>query len=451
MKSYKANLLFDGQDWKKNQFFQVDSQGIIIKMSGSSPEDHKAITSLGVVIPGFINCHSHSFQRAMAGLGERLSGKNIDDSFWTWRDQMYGLVQNLNPHTFKAIADWVYLEMLEAGYTSVGEFHYLHKKPDGRPYDDPCEMSHQLIQSAQEVGIRLCLLPVLYQRAGIGRDLEERQQPFGMKSLDEYLNYHEALDSLIPENFKLGAALHSIRAVDRDQLKEFSAEFNLRSSPVHIHIAEQIPEIEESLKHYQKRAVDFLLDEVTVNENWSLIHATHLSDSERKRIADSGAVVGICPLTEANLGDGIFPMKEFLGENGRIAIGSDSQIRVDPFEELRWIEYSQRYRFNSRACLTSREEPSPGNKLAKECYAGGRQSLQMNIGTLKEGFQADFVVLNENHPSLFRLNPKTLWDEMIFTGGHELVKHVYSSGKRIVYNGKHTDRDRILKSYKQSL
>jgi formimidoylglutamate deiminase len=377
----------------------------------------------------------------MAGLGERISPTGGEDSFWGWREQMYHLVQSLTPEGFKQIADWLYVEMLEAGYTSVGEFHYLHNKPDGERYADHTELASRLYDSGVETGMRICLLPVLYKNGGMGKLLEPRQRPFGMKDLAQYDDYHHQLQQKVPPGFGLGAAAHSIRGVDKDTLKAFAALYNEQNIPIHIHIAEQPAEVEDALAFYQKRPVAFLINEIGINQNWTLVHATHVTGQERKAMAKVNAVVGICPLTEANLGDGIFPMKAFLADKGAISIGSDSHIRIDPFEELRLIEYSQRYQLGARACLANKDRVSPGHNLASACYAGGLQSLKLNTGYLKDGFIADFVELDDAHPAMLRQDPATLWDEMIFAGGRELVKNVYTSGKQRVFDAKHSLHD----------
>jgi len=440
MRYFQAKWLFDGDQWLTWVVFGVDDDGNYQTLT-SEQLNSQSCQQLGVVIPGFINCHSHSFQRAMAGLGERISLAAGEDSFWSWREQMYHLVQSLTPDTFKDIADWLYVEMLEAGYTSVGEFHYLHNKPNGARYADQSEMASRLYQSGVETGIRVCMLPVLYKNGGMGKALEPHQLPFGMADLAEYDAYHQQLQSKIPSGFGLGVAAHSIRGVDKASLKAFAALYQNRDIPVHIHIAEQPAEVEDSVAFYQKRPVDFLINDIGINQNWTLIHATHVTDEERKAMAEVNAVVGICPLTEANLGDGIFPMKEFMAEKGAISIGSDSHIRIDPFEELRLIEYSQRYKLGARACLTHKDGVSPGHNLAAACYAGGSQSLKLNTGYLKDGFKADFVEIREDHPAMLRQDPATMWDEMIFAGSRELVKNVYTNGKQVVFDGKHTLHD----------
>lgn len=446
MSYFNARWLFDGENWLSNQTFKVDDDGLFQSVEGT----HEApVTSLGVVVPGFINCHSHSFQRAMAGLGERISKEPGQDSFWSWRAQMYHLVQTLNPESFKVIADWLYVEMLEAGYTSVGEFHYLHNQPDGTRYDEQTELALRLYQSGVETGIRVCMLPVLYKNGGMGKPLEQHQLPFGMNDLQEYDSYQQQLRPKVPQGHQLGVCAHSIRGVDKDTLQAFAKAYNGRDIPIHIHIAEQPAEVEDSLAFYGKRPVEFLIDEVGINQNWTLVHATHVTEAEVKAMADVNAIVGICPLTEANLGDGIFPMKEFMALDGAISIGSDSHIRIDPFEELRLIEYSQRYKLLARACLTDKANVSPGLNLAKACYKGGLQSLKLNNGFLRDGFAADFIEVSDEHPAMLREDPETLWDEMIFAGGRELVKNVYVAGKQVVAGGKHALHAQKLTALKE--
>ena len=447
MSYFHARLLFDGQQWLTNQHFFVDDQGIFTTCT-EQQVGTQAVKSLGVVIPGFINCHSHSFQRAMAGMGERISRAGDRDSFWSWREQMYHLVQHLNPQTFKQVADWLYVEMLEAGYTSVGEFHYLHNQPNGKPYDDHTILAQALYQSGVETGLRVCMLPVLYKNGGINKPLEQHQLPFEMKDLEHYQRYQQDLASYVPQGHGLGVCAHSIRGVDKQTLQDFASLYNSQNVPIHIHIAEQPAEVDASMACYHKRPVTFLLDDIGVNHNWTLVHATHVNAQEVQAMAKAQLVVGICPLTEANLGDGIFPMMDFMAHNGRIAIGSDSHIRIDPFEELRLIEYSQRYQSLGRACLANQQHLSPGFNLAKACYSGGEQSLKLNVGQLRNGFKADFIELNDQHPAMLRQQPDTLWDELIFAAGKEVVNNVYVGGKLLVRQGRHQLRDEKLAGLK---
>lgn len=446
MRHFHAHLLFDGQQWHHNVSFAVDELGVYHQSSCQRSDPN--VIMLNTVIPGFVNCHSHSFQRAMAGMGERLSGEPGKDSFWTWRAQMYHLVQKLSPDEFQRIADWLYIEMLEAGYTSVGEFHYLHHQPDGTHYDKDIELSLRLIRAGVHTGMRLTMLPVFYRLGSFGQAMQSHQLPFKTESFSDYLSFYQAIADKIPRGHNIGACAHSVRGVDLASLQAMASAFNPTEQPIHIHIAEQPAEVNDCINFYGKRPVQLLLDDVGLTEKWTLVHATHINDEECQGIIDSNAVVGICPLTEANLGDGVFPMTQFFNSGGHFAIGSDSHIRIDPFEELRLIEYSQRLTLLSRACLATTAQPSPGLNLARRTYQGGNQSLMNRSGRLAEGYYADFIELNPDHPALFRLDPQTLWDELIFSGGREMIHSVYSRGNRVVTQGKHRHHDDALDALK---
>ena len=315
----------------------------------------------GWVVPGMTNLHSHAFQRAMAGLAERRS--NAEDSFWTWREVMYAFAGTIGPDELRAIAAQLYVEMLKAGYTQVCEFHYLHHQPDGTPYADPATMSLALIEAAREAGIGLTLLPTLYMTGGFdGRPLSERQRRFRF-DVDGYLDLIERLGAHESPRVRIGAALHSLRAVPESAMRSVLACASLRDRPIHIHVAEQIGEVQDCLAVRNARPVEWLLDHAPVDARWCLVHATHLSDDEVTRLAASGAVAGLCPTTEANLGDGVFPLREYLDARGRIGVGSDSHISVSVVEELRWLEYGQRLMTRRRNVSASRSSPDTGATL----------------------------------------------------------------------------------------
>ncbi|HEY4560514.1 MAG TPA: formimidoylglutamate deiminase, partial [Lysobacter sp.] len=296
-------------------------------------------TARGWELPGIANLHSHAFQRAMAGLAERQT--DPADSFWTWRETMYRMAARFDPELLRDVAAQLYLEMLEAGYTAVCEFHYLHHAPDGRPYDDAAAMSRALIEAARETGIRLTLLPVLYMTGGFdGRALAERQRRFG-HDVEAYLRLLDTLRAHRDDTLRIGCALHSLRAVPeaamRDVLDALPGD-----SRIHIHIAEQTAEVDECVELRGTRPVQWLLDHAPVDARWTLVHATHLDAPEIAGIAASRATVAICTTTEANLGDGLFPLRAFMDAGGRFGIGSDSHVSTSPVEELRWLEYGQR-------------------------------------------------------------------------------------------------------------
>ncbi len=365
---------------------------------------------------------------------------------------MYALANGLNLSHFQKIASFLYMEMLESGFTSVGEFHYLHKLLNAASSRrlDPLLSSKALIEASELTGIELCLLPVLYQQGGFSEPPRTEQEPFLHSSVDQFLDLIENLVKTFPET-KIGAAIHSLRAVHPSQMKDLVESMKNRDFPLHIHIAEQPAEVESCLKYLNKRPVEFLLENFEISSRWTLVHATHMADSERVGLARSGANICLCPITEANLGDGIFPAVEFLEEGGQICIGSDSNIRIDPFEELRLLEYSQRYRLLQRNRCVEPPILSPGESLARQSYRTGAASLQLPTGSLKPGSRANFLVLDPAHSSAIISAPNSLWDRWIFSGSREMVKEVYVRGRQVVLNRSHVHRERIQKEFSNTL
>jgi formimidoylglutamate deiminase len=407
----------------------------------------KNAPSLGrYVLPGIANLHSHAFQRAMAGLAERQS--NTEDSFWTWREVMYAFAGRIGPDDLQAIAAQLYVEMLKAGYTQVCEFHYLHRQPDGSSYEDPAAMSLALIEAASEAGIGLTLLPTLYMTGGFdGRPLSERQRRFG-QDVDGYLGLLERLRREESTRVRVGIALHSLRAVPEAAMREVLASELARACPIHIHVAEQIGEVQDSLAIRNARPVEWLLDHAPVDARWCLVHATHLTEKETRRLAASGAVAGLCPTTEANLGDGLFPLKAYLEAGGRIGIGSDSHISVSVVEELRWLEYGQRLITRHRNISASRASPHTGDTLFRLALAGGAQASAVDIGALKNGSRADFIVLDDDAPLLAGRNAQDAIDTWIFAGNANLVREVVVAGEPVVRDFRHRDEERIAARYR---
>jgi len=379
----------------------------------------------------------------MAGLAERQL--NPADSFWTWRELMYRFAGRIDPEAQYDIAAQLYVEMLEAGYTSVCEFHYLHHQPDGRPYADPAAMSRAIIAAARDTGIRLTLLPVLYMSGGFdGRALSERQRRFG-HSVDAYLSLLSTLRAEQHESLRVGIALHSLRAVPADALAEVLSAIGDAVMPIHIHIAEQTAEVDDCIAVRGARPVEWLLANAPVDARWTLVHATHLSDSEMRGIAASKAVVALCPTTEANLGDGLFPLREFLALGGRIGIGSDSNVSVSPVEELRWLEYGQRLITRQRNVGSSAAQPSAGQNLFELAIAGGLQSCQ------QEGAARDHLVLDADAPALAGVTPETLHDRFVFAGNRPLLRSVSVAGRVVVENGRHAQAEAIARRYRGRL
>ncbi|MGA9334428.1 MAG: formimidoylglutamate deiminase [Rudaea sp.] len=415
------------------------------------------------VLPGMPNLHSHAFQRAMAGLtecsqpGSSHEIENGHDNFWTWRETMYSFAGRIAADDLRAIAAQLYVEMLKAGYTQVCEFHYLHHQPDGKPYADPAEMSLALIEAARETGIGLTLLPVLYMTGGFdGRPLSERQRRFG-HSVDAYLELLQRLQTMENSALRVGVALHSLRAVPHDAMHAVLESALVAASPIHIHIAEQIGEVQDCLALRNARPVEWLLDNAPVDEHWCLVHATHLADYETQRAAATGAVAGLCPTTEANLGDGLFPLKAWLDADGRIGIGSDSHISVSPIEELRWLEYGQRLTTRHRNIAASALCNSSGESLWGNALFGGAQAAGVNIGAIQAagddaaGTRADLLVLDDDAPMLAARTTDNAIDTFIFAGNANLVRDVMVAGEWVVRDFHHRDEQRIAACYGEAV
>jgi len=395
-------------------------------------------------LAGLPNLHSHAFQRAMAGMAERQS--HPDDSFWTWRELMYRFAGRITPRTMHAVATQLYVEMLEAGFTSVCEFHYLHHQPDGRPYDDPAEMSAALIAAAHDAGIRLTLLPVLYMSGGFdGRALSERQRRFG-HTLDAYLSLLQSLRSRQDDTLAVGIALHSLRAVPEDAMRELLAAVAGDALPIHIHVAEQIGEVQDCLALRGARPVEWLLANADVDSRWTLVHATHLDAAEVQGIARSGATVAICPTTEANLGDGLFPLAAYLKAGGHWGIGSDSHVSVSPVEELRWLEYGQRLSTRHRNIAVSDVQPSTGELLYAQALRGGLRACGQG-----ERAGNDVIVLDPDAPALAGATPHDLLDRVVFAGNRCLVRETHVGGRQLVAQGRHRERDAVARRYAQAM
>jgi formimidoylglutamate deiminase len=430
----KKILLADG--WASEQTLTIE-QGVITDISAGYIAGAECAN--GVIIPGMVNCHSHAFQRAFAGFSEQ--GSEGKDSFWTWRSIMYKFLRQLTSEDAQVIASQLYIEMLKMGYTRVAEFHYLHHDIDGKNHEKLATMAQAIFAAAKQSGIGLTLLPVLYRFSGFGAQTATDGQKRFINSVEQFNNLVSdcfALAKLQP-NCNVGIAPHSLRAVDKDSLS--AAVEHVRSldaqAPIHIHIAEQQKEVEDCLAHYGQRPVQWLLDNADLDQYWCLIHATHIDEKERKGIIASQAIAGICPTTEANLGDGIFPTDEFLMENGTFAIGSDSHISVNPIEELRWLEYAQRLSKQQRAMLATSEQKSVGLNLWQKAAAGGAQSTNNNTGVLAIGKQADLLVLDDSQLRLFAHDDINLLDSVIFASQRNPVLDVMVNGHWVIRGSEH--------------
>jgi formimidoylglutamate deiminase len=395
-------------------------------------------------MPGLCNVHSHGFQRGMAGLSERRG--RPDDDFWSWREIMYRFLDRLSPEDIAAITAQAYVEMLESGFTRVGEFHYLHNQIDGSAYADPAETAGAIVAAAQDTGIGLTLLPVFYAHSDFGgADPKPGQRRF-VSDVDGFAKLVESARDKLTGDMNLGIAPHSLRAVTPGEL---TAILPLaQGGPVHIHAAEQTGEVTASLAWSGQRPIEWLLDHADVDRRWCLIHATHLTPEEVDRLAASEAVAGICPVTEANLGDGIFPAERYLAAGGRFGIGTDSNILVGAPGELRALEYSQRLSERRRAVLADESVPSVGERLFTRALAGGAQALGVEAGIVVGGM-ADIVSLDADHPALFGATSDTLLDRWIFAGG--AVDCVWRAGRKQVEGGRHIARTQVAAAYRRTM
>lgn len=423
--------------------------GLIAEVSLDTHASRAAERIRGIALPGLPNVHSHAFQRGMAGLAERRGPAN--DSFWTWREVMYRFLGQLSPEDVEAIAAFAYLEMLESGFTALGEFHYLHHDRDGRPYADPAEMAGRIAAAALETGIGLTLLPVFYAQGGFGAlppNAGQRRfvtNPDGFARLIEASRLHVAR---VP-GARLGIAPHSLRAVTPESLRQVVA--SVPEGPIHIHAAEQTREVEDCLAWSGQRPVEWLLDHGDIDGRWCVIHATHMTPEETVGLARSGAVAGLCPITEASLGDGIFDAARFLQAAGLFAVGTDSNVQIDAAAELRQLEYSQRLAHRERNVLSGQEGDSTGTRLFEAALAGGAQALGQSMGAIAPGHRADFVVLDAEHPALAAASQTSWLDCWIFSADRSIVKDVYAAGLHVVADGRHTKREAITARYRSAL
>lgn len=434
--------------WQQNVEIAIGDDG---RISHIGAQRSRPDAALDLALPAPVNLHSHAFQRAMSGLTE-TRGPDASDSFWTWRRLMYRFLDRLTPDHVEAISALVFMEMLEAGYGAVAEFHYLHHGPAGVPYADLAELSARIISSAQSTGIGLTHLPVLYQQGGCdGRALEGGQRRFG-NDVQLYVDLHQKARSLLadaPADYALGVAPHSLRAVSQDGLK---AMVELAGDgPIHMHLAEQVGEVDEVSAHYGARPTQWLLANHDVDAHWCLIHCTQINAQETIALAKTGSVTGLCPITESSLGDGIFNGTDYLAAGGRFGVGSDSNIHIALFGELATLEYSQRLRDRSRAAM-AQPERSVGRVLFEGIAASGAQAAGRTSGSLAVGQQADILGIESDNEWLCNRSGDTVLDSLIFSGrGRDCVSDVWSAGRHMVRSKRHIHRDVIVANFLKTL
>lgn len=432
--------------WVQNIRLTLAEGHILTLTKGATPEPGDV--RVDALLPALANVHSHSFQRAMAGMTEfRAAGR---DSFWTWREVMYRFLDHLTPDDIETIAALAFMEMLEAGFAAVGEFHYVHHQPGGRPYDSPAELSTRIFAAAEETGIGLTHLPVLYSYGGAGRQpLAGGQLRFGnsLGGFESLIEDVRAAATRLPEDTKIGIAPHSLRALAPE---DFARLLPLAGTgPIHIHIAEQPKEVADISAWLGARPVEWLLANAPVDHRWCAIHATHMTVGESHELAKSGVVAGLCPITEANLGDGTFNAPVWLAAGGVFGIGSDSNVRISLVEELRTLEYAQRLRDGGRN-IAILDEGSVGDFLYRAAARGGAKALQRPAGTIAVGQLADLVAIDTNHPTLCALRADQWLDGLIFASSEGVITDVWSAGRHNVRGGRHIARERIVSRWRRS-
>ncbi len=434
--------------WRRN--VRVSVRAGVIERVALDAVPHPGDERSSRAIAGLPNVHSHAFQRSMAGLAERRGPQGADD-FWSWREVMYRFLARMGPDDLEAIAAYAYADMLEAGFTSVGEFHYLHLSPEGAPYGNPAELALRHAAAADLTGIGLTLLPVFYESSGFGGAAPTPGQRRFITDLDTFADIVARVRAHLGQGAhrNTGIAPHSLRAVTADHLHTLLCQNP--PGPVHIHAAEQMKEVEDCLAYCGLRPVEWLLRRTEVTAQWCLVHATHLTAEETAELARSGAVAGLCPLTEANLGDGIFPAAAYHGAQGRWAIGTDSHILLDAAGELRQLEYSQRLTLRSRNILASPGQHSTGETLYQTALAGGAQALGLPVGAIAKGCRADFLILDAAHPDLAGRGEDAAVDTWVFAAGRSLIRDVIAAGRTVVSNRRHIERDRIDAAFRRTM
>lgn len=447
------DLFFDAaflpSGWARDVHVSVDDGGWITAVR-SGVRARGATHVRGVAVPGVPDAHSHAFQRALVGLTER--GSPSGDTFWSWRERMYAFLRTLDPEAVEAIAAQLFVELLEHGFTSVAEFHYLRNDVDGRPYDDPVEMGRRVLAAAERTGMGVTILPTVYRTGDFGEEPATQEQRRFVASVDELIGDIAVLGSGAPAgSVRVGLALHSLRAVPPEALAVAveAARGMDQDLPIHIHAAEQEREVRACLEWSGARPVEWLLDNAPVDEGWSVVHATHTTEDELAALAAAGATVVLCPATEADLGDGIFDLPAYHDMDGSWAVGTDSHVCRDPAGELRLLEYGQRLSTRSRNVAAGFQARSTGRTLLEHAWAGGATACARPIGAIAPRVRADIVVLDDQHPSLVGREDDDLLDSWIFSGDRTPVRDVFVGGRPVVRDGCHEERDAVARRYRE--
>ena len=448
MKFYFKKLL-QNDGWLENAVVETDDEGAIVSIKENAKEKFAEMID-GYAIPGFQNAHSHSFQYAMAGLAENhpISKKRSD--FWSWREQMYRLALNVNPEQFEAISAMLYHELLRHGYTNVAEFHYLHHDKNGKPYANLAEMGERLISAAQKTGIKITLIPIFYQKAGFLNKLPEpNQKRFISKTIDDYRKLYEASANACKfyKDANIGIGIHSLRAVEIEAIKEVARTFP-KDVPFHIHISEQLKEVEDCVDSLKMRPVEWMLENIELSDRFNFVHATHLNENEISSLAEKNVNIVLCPTTEGNLGDGIFPLRQFQKAGGNWSIGTDSHVSLNPFEELRLLDYEQRLISHKRDTFSDKSNGNSAAYAINQATIAGRKAMnnfEPKYFAVGEPFDAS--VISATHPLLFTSSPENLLNTIVYALDETMQKGTIVNGKWKIKDGKCADKDEIYAGF----
>lgn len=456
MKTFQFKGILTQTGWISPAIVTVDKDGNITYISNNNDTTSTCQTSINVdetfdcyVIPGFQNAHSHSFQYAMAGLAEVHSIQQTPDDFWSWRDSMYQLALSISPDDLEAIATQLYAEMLRHGYTNVAEFHYVHHDKNGKPYSNLSEMGERLISAAKKTGIGMTLVPIFYQKGGFDKPAEKNQQRFISKTVDDYQNLLNASvqSAKLYHHANVAIGIHSMRAVEPNDIIQVAQQFD-KNLPFHIHISEQLQEVEDCLKYLRKRPVEWFLEHIDTNDRFHFVHATHLIDTETENLAKSNANVVLCPSTEGNLGDGFFPLKKYQNYGGHWSIGTDSHIGLNPLEEFRTLDYGQRLVSHKRNTFYSKQQGDGGTYAIDMALIAGRKAMNNHeTDYFKEGQPFDAVMFDGAHPLIKSSSLKSLTSTLVYASDSSMIKGTFSKGKLVVKDGKHIHSSNISNDF----
>ena len=447
-KTYHFRALLQSHGWISPAFVDVDDRGTILQISETPTASALSVEAVnGYAVPGFQNAHSHAFQFAMAGMAEKHEVDAVDD-FWSWREAMYACALTVGPDQMQAVAAMLYAEMLKRGYTHVAEFQYLHHNHNGTPYDNPAEMSVSLVAAAAIAGIRITLVPVYYRQGGFGREARPAQRRFCFQDVDQYFRLLDDCFRVVRDlsNSHLGFGVHSLRAADAGDIIRIAAE-GPAEIPFHIHAAEQLVEVNDAVEFLKQRPVEWLLNHLSLDERLHLIHCTHLNDSEVLRLAQSNAHVVLCPGTEANLGDGIFRLTDFARHSDRWSIGTDSHISLNPLEDLRWLDYTQRLSTHKRNTFAD-----GASRLMKNTFFSGRQAMGMlSRDFFEAGRPLDAVVYSGDTPLLNTAELEHLLPTLLYTADGSSVAGTLVDGEWIARDHRHKNEEEILRDFQRAL